>query len=255
MRYASGVKAKKSLGQNFLMHRATAERIADAARLTKESVVFEIGPGTGMLTEALLKRAGKVIALEADHELIAPLTEKFSSDLTSGKLELLEGDIRGFDPEILPEGYVVVANIPYYLTGDIIRRFLESARQPAAMTLLVQKEVAERIARDPKESILSLSVKAYGTPIFEFKVPKGSFKPAPKVDSAVLSIRGISRANFASAAEERRFFELVKAGFAHKRKLLAKNLAEAGIETLHISPKARAEDLPLPSWLTLVRGG
>ena len=126
------------------------------------------------------------------------------------------------------------------------------------MTLLLQKEVAERIARDPKESLLSLSVKAFGSPSYEFTVPKGAFTPSPKVDSAVLSVRGISRARFSSAAEERRFFELMRAGFAHKRKRLAKNLADAGFSADVILKDARlarvrAEDLPLSDWLSFAR--
>ena len=130
----------------------------------------------------------------------------------------------------LPKGYALVANIPYYLTGEIFRMFLESSNQPRSMTLLVQKEVADRIvARDGKESVLSLSVKAYGTPKQEFKVPRGAFKPAPNVDSAVLTIRGISRKNFTTQEEERRFFALLHAGFAHKRKYVRKNLLEVGL--------------------------
>ncbi|HVM59171.1 MAG TPA: 16S rRNA (adenine(1518)-N(6)/adenine(1519)-N(6))-dimethyltransferase RsmA [Candidatus Paceibacterota bacterium] len=247
------VRAKKSLGQNFLMHRRIAERIADAAALSPEDVVFEIGPGTGMLTRALLSRAGKVIALEADGELYEELKGTFAREIADGKLELIHGDIRAFDASALPEGYRLVANIPYYLTGEIIRGFLERAHQPKSMTLLVQKEVAERIARAKKESILSLSVKAYGAPKYEFTVPRGAFRPAPNVDSAVLSIQGISRKNFSSRAEEKRFFDLLHAGFAHKRKLLAGNLAGIGVPPEIIPEKARAEDLPLSAWLGMVR--
>jgi 16S rRNA (adenine1518-N6/adenine1519-N6)-dimethyltransferase len=122
------------------------------------------------------------------------------------------------------------------------------------MTLLVQKEVADRIvARDGKESILSLSVKAYGTPKREFLVPRGAFKPAPNVDSAVLTIRGISRKNFSTKVEEERFFALIHAGFAHKRKFVRKNLVEVGLPQGDIPPKARAEDLSLSTWLALCR--
>jgi 16S rRNA (adenine1518-N6/adenine1519-N6)-dimethyltransferase len=120
------------------------------------------------------------------------------------------------------------------------------------MTLLVQKEVAERIARAKKESILSLSVKAYGTPKYEFTVKRGAFKPAPKVDSAVLTIRSISRKHFKSHAEEKRFFALIKAGFAHKRKFVRKNLAEAGLPAGNIPEKARAEELSLSDWLAVI---
>ena len=248
------MKAKKSLGQNFLMHQRIAERIALVAGLTKESVVFEIGPGTGMLTRELLKRARKVIALEADGELFKKLHIEFAREILEKKLELIHGDIRTFDITTIPKGYALVANIPYYLTGEIFRMFLEAERQPSAMTLLVQKEVADRIvARDKKESILSLSVKAYGTPKREFLVPRGAFIPAPNVDSAVLTVRDISRKNFNTKRHEELFFKLLHAGFAHKRKFVRKNLAEAGLPQGDIPEKARAEDLPLSTWLSLTK--
>lgn len=253
------VRARKSLGQNFLMHRATAERIADAARLSSGDTVFEIGPGTGMLTRALLSRAGKVIAVEADAALVEELKRTFAAEIAAGKLVLVHGDVRTFDFGSLPERYAVAANIPYYLTGELMRLLLSGAHKPESMTLLVQKEVAERIAREKKESLLSLSVKAYGTPKYEFTVPRGAFVPAPKVDSAVLSIRDISAGAFRDAEAETRYFALLHAGFAHKRKLLAKNLeAAAAKETvaaafgaLRIPELARAEDLPLAKWLAL----
>ncbi|MFM2330971.1 MAG: dimethyladenosine transferase, rRNA (adenine1518-N6/adenine1519-N6)-dimethyltransferase [Candidatus Parcubacteria bacterium] len=243
-------RPKKSLGQNFLMHARIAERIALTAQIEGE-VVFEIGPGTGMLTRELLKLAQRVIAIETDGELFEKLKGDFASEIASGKLELVHGDIRALDFATLPRGYALVANIPYYLTGEIFRMFLSAENQPSSMTLLVQKEVAVRIARAEKESILSLSVKAYGTPKLEFSVPRGAFRPAPKVDSAVLSIRDISRTYFATKGQEELFFTLIHAGFAHKRKFVRKNLAEAGLSTGEIGEKARAEDLPLSTWLTL----
>lgn len=245
------MRAKKSLGQNFLMHARIAERIARSAKLTPESVVFEIGPGTGMLTRELVRFAKKVIALEADIHLFEKLEESCKEDIASGKLELIYGDIRVFNIDSLPEDYVLVANIPYYLTGEIFRMFLTAKHQPKSMTLLVQKEVAERIARSKKESILSLSVKVYGTPKLEFTVPKGAFTPAPKVDSAVLTIRDISRARFQNPQAEEKFFTLVRAGFAHKRKFVRKNLSEAGFSAGDIPEKARAEDLSLATWILL----
>ena len=258
----SFTKAKKSLGQNFLMHARIAERIAMVSELSSSDVAFEIGPGTGMLTRELLKRAKKVIALEADQELFEKLQTDFADDIANGRLELVHGDIRTFDIGSLPKGYAIVANIPYYLTGEIFRMFLETENQPISMTLLVQKEVAGRVAQSKKESILSLSVKAYGTPKREFVVPSGAFIPAPKVDSAVLTIRNISKKNFKTRTDEERFFAIVRAGFAHKRKFVLKNIAEAGLfsekmrsrlEKLSISAKARAEDLPLPVWLDIAR--
>jgi len=246
--------AKKSLGQNFLMHARIAERIAKTAKLSPDAVVFEIGPGTGMLTRELLKLAGKVIALEADKELFEKLCADFANEIAAGKLELIHGDIRAFDIEALPKGYALVANIPYYLTGEIFKMFLTAKNQPRSLTLLVQKEVAERIARAKKESILSLSVKAYGEPKYEFTVKRGAFRPAPKVDSAVLTVRNISRKNFKTQKEEELFFKLLHAGFAHKRKFVRSNLVEVGLPQGDIPEKARAEDIKLEQWLELVVG-
>ena len=255
------LRAKKSLGQHFLMHAATAERIADAACLTKTSTVLEIGPGEGALTRALLSRAGKVVAVEADAVLAKKLIETFHAEVASGALAVRHEDIRAFDARAMPSGYALVANIPYYLTGDIFRRFLSGEKQPASMTLLVQKEVAERIARAKKESLLSLSVKAYGTPRYCFTVPRGAFVPAPSVDSAVLTVSDISRARFASEKEERFFFALLRLGFAHKRKQLFGNLRDAypsaaltrAFLASRIEERARAEDLSLETWRALAR--
>jgi 16S rRNA (adenine1518-N6/adenine1519-N6)-dimethyltransferase len=254
-------KPKKSLAQNFLMHRATGERIAEVAGISGEDTVLEIGPGTGLLTRALLMRAGKVVAVEADRELIAGLEEAFASEIASHKLELIQGDIRNFDTSALPTAYKLVANIPYYITGEILRTFLSGERQPASMTLLVQKEVAVRIARSTKESLLSLSVKVYGEPKYRFTVPRGAFVPAPSVDSAVLSIEGINRDTFENTAQEEAFFSMIRAGFAHKRKFLARNLEvvasqeeiKNAFSTVGIPEKARAEDLTLSNWLAVVR--
>ncbi len=245
------LKPKRSLGQNFLLHQRIAERIAMTAKLSPHDTVLEIGPGTGMLTRELLKRARKVIAIEADDELFEKLRSDFAREIAEGRLDLRQGDIRTLDTTALPKGYALVANIPYYLTGEIFRMFLGSDIQPCSLTLLVQKEVAERIARAKKESILSLSVKAYGVPKYEFTVVRGAFVPMPKVDSAVLSVRDISRKNFTTRADELRFFALLHAGFAHKRKFARKNIIEAGFLAGDIPEKARAEDLALSRWLTL----
>lgn len=247
------MRAKKSLGQHFLMHARIAERIAVEAGVNHDSVVLEIGPGTGILTRELLTRAKKVIAIEADESLCEKLRGDFAREIAEGRLELVHDDIRSFDLSAV-DGYEVVANIPYYLTGELFRLFLTAERQPRHMTLLVQKEVAERIARAKKQSILSLSVKAYGTPKYLFTVKRGAFVPAPNVDSAVLTMRDISRRNFKDSEQESRFFNLLHAGFAHKRKYVRSNLADAGFDSGAIPLKARAEDLSLDDWLTLARG-
>ncbi|MDB5189688.1 MAG: hypothetical protein JWN49_14 [Parcubacteria group bacterium] len=251
---------KKSLGQNFLMHPQIAERIVMSANLPEGATVLEIGPGTGMLTRALLAKVGKVVAVETDDGLVPELQETFASEIAAGKLELIHGDIRSFDPTSLGIPYALVANIPYYITGEIMRMFLETAHKPYSMTLLVQKEVAERIARShDKQSILSLSVKAYGVPSYCFTVPRGALRPAPNVDSAVISIQNIRNNAFSSPEEEKMFFKVLKTGFAHKRKRLAKNLedlvpAPFALQTLRdsgLDENIRSEDVSLESWKTL----
>lgn len=242
------------------MHPRIAERIADVAKLGTNDTVLEIGPGKGILTRALLARAQKVIAVEMDSELVSTLQETFASDIANKKLELLHCDIRNFDPVcLLPTAYSLVANIPYYITGEIFRQFLSASHKPRSITLLVQKEVAERIARSKKESLLSVSIEVYGAPKYEFTVPRGAFIPAPNVDSAVLSIFDIRQDAFSSPQEEEWFFRVLRTGFAHKRKLLAGNLSavsspaviqkafiRAGLEA-----KARAEDVSPASWRLL----
>ena len=259
---SKGLRAKRGarLGQHFLTSKGALAKIVDAADPAGDDIILEIGPGKGILTEALLSFAGKVIAVEKDVGLAEGLREKFAKEISDGRFDLIAGDIRGFDTRTLESyghPYKVVANIPYYLTGFIIEKFLTASCKPERLVLLVQKEVAERIlARDGKESLLSLSVKAYGEPRIVAAVRKGSFSPPPSVDSAILLIERVSRRNFTDAAEESRFFKLLHAGFAHKRKRLAKNLAEAGFPAAaQAAADRRAEDLTLPEWLGLVALG
>jgi len=261
--------AKKHLGQNFLKSKPALHAMCEAGGLNEKDIVVEIGPGKGALTEKLLERAKRVIAIEKDHELFSFLQERFREEIKSGKLILIEDDILDFNPAtyyLLPTTYKVIANIPYNITGAIIKKFLSCSEHPQTMVLLVQKEVAERIVvRDGKESILSLSVKAYGTPKYIMKVGKRFFSPEPKVDSAIVAINNISKNNFRSEFEEENFFNIIKAGFAHKRKVLRKNLGsskflEVGLpeidevmEKAGINEKARAEDVNLEKWLLLSR--
>lgn len=256
-------KPKRSLGQNFLKSEKIAQEIVEAGEVGPEDVVLEIGPGKGILTEELLKKAKKVIAVEKDKELTDYLAQKFSKEIENKKLEIIHGDILHLEAE-LPSEYKIIANIPYYITSRFLRTFLESDFQPSLMVLMVQKEVAERIVgklarRRGGESLLSISVKAYGRPEIIRKVPAGFFSPAPKVDSAVLKISGISKDFFnlpdmrCREGAENKFFETVKKGFSQKRKMLINNL-KAGKEVFtacNIDEKARAEEVSLGQWKCL----
>ncbi len=263
-------RAKKSLGQNFLKNQGIIEKIADAADPTPDEVVLEIGPGQGALTKELLGRAGRVIAVEKDDQLFEYLKTEYASAINQNRFDLINGDILEFDPEVLRfyGSYKLIANIPYNITGAIIEKFLSASFQPEMMVLMVQKEVAERIvAKDPKtgrpgkESILSIAVKAYGIPTYICTVKAGSFVPAPSIDSAVIKISEISRKNFLNKHHEEVFFQLVKAGFAHKRKILAgnlKNILEPDLVAQAMNEggillNARAEDLGISQWLFLSR--
>ncbi len=253
---------KKSLGQNFLKSKSVVSAIIDASDITPEEIILEIGPGEGFMTEELLKCSGKVIVVEKDHRLIPVLQEKFKEYTEVGKLDVLEKDILNFDIESLKyykHPYKVIANIPYYITGQILRMFLESDFEPLSMTLLVQKEVAQRIlAKDGKESLLSLSVKVFGEPKIVRYVPRGAFSPVPNVDSAVIIIQSISKDKL-GGLNPKIFFKILHAGFAHKRKQLLSNLSiefskdivTKTFENLGVNPKARAEDLSLSTWLDL----
>lgn len=246
---------KKSLGQHFLRSPHHLKLIADAAQIQPGETVLEIGPGEGVLTSELLARGARVIAVEKDRRLVPLLRERFAGQT----LEVVEADALEFDTaKLKTKNYKLVGNIPYYITGALFKKFLSNSRQPSRLVFLIQKEVAQRIARSKKESILSLSVKAYGTPRLVAKVPRGAFAPPPKVDSALLLVEDISRKNFKNKKHEQRFFELVRAGFAHKRKFLAKNLEPVlgkeysrALEAAGVPKNARAEDLTLPQWLKL----
>ncbi len=288
-------RAKKSLGQNFLKSSLALTKIIEAGEISPDDIILEIGPGKGALTKKLLERVyppnsrggqGKVIAVEKDHELIEILKVKFEKEIKSGTLVLVHEDILKFDInnyKLKTINYKLIANIPYNITGAILKKFLTAEHQPERMVLLAQNEVAKRIvARDGKESILSISVKAYGTPKIIMKVPARYFSPAPKVDSAIIAITDISRKNFTSPPAplqntilerggmriggsegeklEEKFFEILRAGFAHKRKKLSSNLKKlvscgsttsarilAGLEN------KRAEELSLKDWIELAK--
>jgi len=264
--------AKKSLGQNFLKSKAALRAMVTAAKISdgdenptdQKSTVLEIGPGKGALTEALLEQGANVIAIEKDDRLISLLQEKFAANIGSSQLKIIHDDALVFDPSSIGRTYKIVANIPYYITGQFFKHYLTDVNQPQSIVVMVQKEVAHRVvARDGKESLLSLSVKCYGTPKYVLTVQKKYFSPMPNVDSAVISIENISRAFFndisngtSNSLSEEQFFKLIKAGFAHKRKVLISNLETIAprerLQTifadLKISEKIRAEDLQIGDW-------
>ncbi len=256
------IRAKKSLGQNFLHSKSALAAIARAGSLSEKDIVLEIGPGEGALTRLLLDTGAKVVAVEKDDRLIPILHETFAVEVKQKKFVLVHGDIMDFDCKkntLKAFEYKLIANIPYYLTGLIFRNFVSGECPPKSAVFLVQHEVAKRVvARDGKESLLSLSIKAFGTPKLVLKVPRKAFRPAPNVDSAILSIEGIHDGGF-KKGERERFFEVLHAGFAHKRKKLSGNLSEVfakesvarAFASLSLDENARAEDLPLEVWKKL----
>ncbi len=252
-------RKKKSLGQNFLRSKSIVKRIALSANILPGEIVLEIGPGKGILTRALLDAGAHVIAVEKDDRLIPELEELFRIEAQKGLFTLVHGDILELFPASIPfianGTYKVVANIPYYISGALLRLLLESDAQPNTMVLMLQKEVARRIvAQDKKESILSVSVKAYGIPKYIDTVKKEMFKPVPNVDSAILQIHHISKDFFVNT-EEKTFFKIIKTAFGQKRKTLGNTLRAVFAEkTSHIlsnagvESNARPEDLTLTDW-------
>lgn len=251
---------KKSLGQHFLNSPQIVKDIVTAGNVSVDDFVLEIGPGEGVLTEQLLKTGAHVISIEKDDRLIPELQQKFIKEISTKQLDLIHADVLDVGlTHITKEKYKLIANIPYYITGQIIRMFLETDAQPTSMTLLIQKEVADRIvARDGKESLLSLSVKVFGDPRVVRTVGRGAFTPQPNVDSAVINIENINKSRLNGVSEDL-FFKVIHAGFAHKRKQLFSNLKNIYkkddlsdiFNKCAINEKARAEDLKLETWITL----
>jgi len=244
---------KKSLGQHFLRSERALNTIVKTGEITLGETVLEIGPGEGALTEKLLEAGAKVIAVEKDDELFELLKQKFSDRITLIHSDILDFDISYY---LLPTTYYkLISNIPYNITGAILKKFLSAENKPEKIVLLVQIEVAERIiARDKKESVLSISVKAYGKPHYIEKVLAGSFVPAPKVDSAIISIDNISL-DF----DEKVFFKVLRAGFQSKRKKLSSNLTvyfdkekvHSAFQELNLDINTRAEDVGVETWKKL----
>jgi len=250
--------AKKSLGQHWLKDEATLSAICDIAKISSSDTILEIGPGLGDLTRQLLKRASKVIAVELDSELAA-----FLRTINDNKLEIIQADILQFDLTQLPPGYKVVANIPYYLTSNLIRILSESTNRPDTAVILVQKEVAERLAATPGQmSLLSVSAQLYFSVELGPVVRAKMFEPPPKVDSQVLILKQPSKPMF-DQLDYKLFFQIVKAGFSGRRKKLRSSLA-AGLgtnkatadkllEDASISGDLRAQNLSLEDWHKLYK--
>lgn len=247
----------KSLGQHWLHDHKVLEHIADCADVQADDVVLEIGPGLGTLTSELLRRAEKVIAVEFDGELARKLPGQFPGK----NLQVINDDILRFDLSVLPPGYKVVANVPYYITSKIVQKFMTADNKPSAAVLLVQKEVAQRIAAHPGDmSILAISAQVYAQASLGDIVPAELFTPPPKVDSQVVILKTREQP-LVKPDDEKAFFRIVKAGFSAKRKKLRSSLsgglgiskqdAEQLLQNSQISPDARAEDLSIDDWKSL----
>jgi 16S rRNA (adenine1518-N6/adenine1519-N6)-dimethyltransferase len=249
----------KSLGQHWLKDRDVLSHIADCAELTKDDTVLEIGPGLGTLTSELLKRSKKVVAVEFDAELARKLPSQFPGT----NLEVITSDILSFDLTTLPKDYAVVANVPYYITSKIVQLLMTAENKPRIAVLLVQKEVAERLAAKPgKMSILAVSAQLFADVTLGDVVKAALFTPPPKVDSQVVILR-TRTTPFLTDVSELDFFKIVKAGFSSKRKKLRSSLsgglgidkleAEVILQKAGINPDSRAEALTLNEWVEIVR--
>ena len=248
---------KKTLGQHWLHDQASLQAIASAADLSHTDTVVEVGPGLGTLTRVLVQEAGRVVAVELDDRLFQELPAR----VPASNLEVVHTDILSFDFTGLPAGYKVVANIPYYLTSHLIRVLSETANPPACAVLLVQKEVAERVAAKPGAmSLLAVTAQYYHEVRLGPVIPARMFTPPPKVDSRALVLARRSEPLFGSI-DTRKYFQLVKAGFSQRRKTLLNSIgaglhveretAARLLERAGIQPNARAQALSLDDWYRL----
>lgn len=253
----------KQLGQNFLVDKSAIRTIIEAADIKPNEVVLEIGPGTGILTLELAKKAKRVIAVEKDAKM-CEILEKTLKEYPN--VQIINDDIRFLEIRSLERSdlskYKVVANIPYYLTSPIIRKFLEAANPPEEMILMIQKEVAQRIcAKPPQMSILAVSVQFYAEPKIIDYVSRKSFWPSPKVDSAIIKITPHIAVPQSDSGLREQFFKIVRSGFSHPRKQLINNLstglslprpqAQIWLQKNKIQPSQRAETLTVKDWIKL----
>jgi 16S rRNA (adenine1518-N6/adenine1519-N6)-dimethyltransferase len=248
----------KSLGQHWLKDRDILAGIADDAELNQDDFVLEIGPGLGTLTSEIFRRANRVLAVEFDAELARKLPGQFPGK----QLEVVNEDILQFDLSKLPTGYKVVANVPYYITSKIIQKLMTAENKPSTVVILVQKEVAERVAASPGDmSILAVSAQVYAKARLGIEAPKEYFTPPPKVDSQVVVLK-TRDVPLVGPTDERLFFRVVKAGFSAKRKKLRSSIS-AGLalnkqatdellQAANVNPDDRAEDLSIDDWLRIM---
>ena len=251
-------RAKKSLGQNFLVDGRVRSKIVGAADISSDDTIVEIGPGRGFLTKALAERAGRVVGVELDKGLVPRLQETFAN---SGQVEIAHGDARTIDIDSLLGGaseYKVVANLPYYAATPIVRRFLEARHKPTTLVVMVQREVGQEMTASPgKMGILSVATQVYGSPRIVATVPSKAFRPSPNVTSAVVRIDTYAEPAVKFDSAEK-FFTLVRAGFSAPRKQIhnsLKNGLEVGPEQVMallknagISPTRRAQTLSIDEW-------
>lgn len=248
---------KKNLGQNFLFDQNAIAKIIAAAGLEKSDIVVEIGPGTGILTQELAKTAKQVIAVEKDCLMVKILNDEFFGSLN---VKIIQADILKFDTGVLPPDYKIAANLPFYNSAAIIRKFLEIGNPPQAMALIIQKEVAQRIvANPPDSSLLAISTQFYANAKICGYIKRSSFWPPPNVDAAIIKI--VPRKVNYGKDFVKTFFKILHSGFAHPRKQLAGNLSKGlGIDREeaiillaknNIRPEQRAETLALEQWKSL----
>jgi 16S rRNA (adenine1518-N6/adenine1519-N6)-dimethyltransferase len=257
-----GIEPKKRFGQNFLVNTQVIDKKVAAANLSKKDLVLEIGAGLGSLTLVLAKKAGEVIAIEKE-EKMCEILKKMLKDLNVKNVKILNKDILKLDPKpYTPKPYKIVANLPYYITAPVIRKFLEIKNRPKEMVLLVQKEVAQRICAKPsKMSILAVSVQFYAKSEIISFVSRNSFWPQPNVDSAIIKITSLKK-NY-NKVFITKFFKIVKAGFSNPRKQLINNLSSGLklskekikqlLEKNGFSAKQRAETLSVENWKKLTK--
>ncbi|HEY7340139.1 MAG TPA: 16S rRNA (adenine(1518)-N(6)/adenine(1519)-N(6))-dimethyltransferase RsmA [Ktedonobacterales bacterium] len=255
-----GISLNKGLGQHLLTSRKALNAVVGAADLMPDDRVLEVGAGPGVLTRELAQRARRVVAVELDRAVL-PVLRETTADLPN--VEIIPRNLLEVQPEEVfgTEPYKLVANLPYYITSLILRHLLESANPPRVLVVMVQREVAERLAAGPGEmSLLALSVQIYGTPRIITYVPASAFFPPPQVDSAVVRV-DLHPAPLLDAATTEQFFALIHAGFAEKRKQIHNSLArhlDVSRETVsrwlaegEIDSMRRAQTLSLEEWLRL----